>query len=120
MILVVIKFNIQDMASSFCILMEFKMTFEVKLVARALFRSHFPNQGRREKKKLSCNTHSSSIFQYSTKRIIKYQAVCCKENSLIHCMKHYIILKLLGIDWSLLSSPSYTYTHCSSLISTKI
>ena len=50
MILVVIKFNIQDMASSFCILMEFKMTFEVKLVARALFRSHFPNQGRREKK----------------------------------------------------------------------
>ena len=27
-----------------------------------------------------------------------------------------IILKLVGVDWSLLSSPSYTYTHGFSLI----
>ena len=28
--------------------------------------------------------------------------------------------KLVGIDWSLLSSPSYTYTHCFSLTGAKI
>ena len=31
-----------------------------------------------------------------------------------------ILIKLSGIDWSLLSLPSYTYTHCFLLIGAKI
>ena len=30
------------------------------------------------------------------------------------------MFKLAGMDWSLLSSPSYTYTHCFSFIGAKI
>ena len=49
------------------------------------------------------------------------KAVCAdaiveKQWSIIN---HSMINKLVGIDWSLLSSPSYTYTHGFSLIGAK-
>ena len=49
-----------------------------------------------------------------------YICVCICVQSVLHLFYSILKCKLVGIDWSLLSSPSYTYTYCSSLIGAKI
>ena len=62
--------------------------------------------------------NTPKIWNFITKFSNKW--IFSSKRNIFLIFQRYFVKKEVGIDWSLLSFPSYTYTHCFSLIGEKI